>query len=262
MSKAAALPDQEELMPNGHPAFRPFLRRLLQRSVLNEEEQQAILSLNGREVEIEPHRDIVRPGELTDFSCLVVSGMAARFGQLRDGQRQITAIHVPGDMCDLYSLMLPKVEWALQALSARLTIVKVAHRDLLELVRTYPAIGEAFWRDTTADGSIVAQWVVSVGRRDARMRTAHLFCEIGVRMERAGLGRRTDFDLPAIQTQLADALGMTPVHMNRVIRSLRQDGLLILKGREVQIPDWDALAATGQFDGGYLEMDMAPLARL
>ncbi|EQB01098.1 CRP-like cAMP-binding protein [Sphingobium wenxiniae] len=242
-------------MSSRHPALRLFLRRLQQRSILNEEEQAAILSIKGRQAEIEPHRDIIRPGELTDFSCLIVSGFAARFGQLDNGHRQITAIHIAGDMCDLYSLMLPKVEWALQALSARLAILKVAHRDLLDLVHAYPGIAEAFWRDCVADGSITSQWVVNIGRRDARMRTAHLFCEIGVRMERAGLGRRTAFPLSAVQTQLADALGMTPVHMNRIIRGLRRDNLLIIQGRDVQVPDWDRLAAAGSFDGGYLAMD-------
>lgn len=241
-------------MPRGHPAFDLFVRKLSQRSILTEDERQAILSLNGREMEVEPHRDIVGPGQVTDTSCFVVSGLAARFGQLRDGRRQITAIHIPGDMCDLYSLMLPKVEWAIQALSARLTIVKVPHRDLAALCRAYPGIAEAFWRDCVADGSILSQWVVNVGRRDARMRTAHLFCELGVRMEKAGLGQRTRYRLPVVQVQLADALGVTPVHMNRVIRSMREDGLMTIRAREVHISDWAALATAAGFEEGYLEL--------
>ncbi|WP_235219093.1 Crp/Fnr family transcriptional regulator [Sphingobium sp. C100] len=215
------------------------------------------MALEGREAEIPPHQDIVRPGELTDFSCLVVSGMAARFGQLPDGLRQITAVYIPGDMCDLYSLMLPKVEWALQALSARLTIIRVPHQQLKDLVQAYPAVAEAFWRDCVADASILSQWVVNVGRRDARKRTAHLFCELSLRIEQAGLGSRHSFQVLAIQSQLADALGMTPVHMNRVMRALRQDNLLIVQGRDVQVPDWDALAAVGGFEGGYLEMNQS-----
>jgi CRP-like cAMP-binding protein len=244
-------------MPRGHPAFDLFVRKLSQRSILTEEERQAILSLNGREVEIEPHRDIVGPGQVTDTSCFVVSGLAARFGQLRDGRRQITAIHIPGDMCDLYSLMLPKVEWALQALSARLTIVKVPHRDLAALCRDHPGIAEAFWRDCVADGSILSQWVVNIGRRDARMRAAHLFCELGVRMEKAGLGERTRYRLPVVQALLADVLGMTPVHMNRVIRSMREEGLMTIVGREIHVPDWAALATAAGFEEGYLELTQA-----
>jgi CRP-like cAMP-binding protein len=158
-------------------------------------------------------------------------------------------------MGDFYSLMMPRVEWALQALSAPVTLLKVAHGDLLALARARPAVAEAFWRDCVADGAIMTQWVVSLGRRDARARTAHLFCELGVRMEKAGLGTRTAFSLPAIQTQLADTLGMTPVHMNRIIGGLRADRLLLIQGREVSVPDWDGLAEAGGFDAGYLQMD-------
>jgi CRP-like cAMP-binding protein len=242
-------------MTTPQSALELFLQRLRERSTLRADEEQAILSLKGRAVVIDPHRDIVRPGELTDFCCLVLSGMAARFGQMRDGKRQITAVYIAGDMCDLYSLMLPRVEWALQALSAPLTIVKIPHNDLQPLVQASPAIAQALWRDCVADASILSQWVINVGRRDARMRTAHLFCELSIRMERAGLGSRTAFHLPVIQAQLADALGMTPVHLNRVMTTLRKENLLLMRGRDVHIPDWDGLADVGGFEGGYLELD-------
>ncbi|EQB12717.1 Crp/Fnr family transcriptional regulator [Sphingobium lactosutens] len=238
-----------------HPALQPFVRKLSERSHLSEDERHILLDLDGQKAEFAPHRDIVRPGELTDFCCLIVSGMAARFGQLPDGTRQITAVYIPGDMCDLYSLMLPKVEWALQALSSRLVILKVPHRKMLEIVRAYPGIAEACWRDCVADASILSQWVVNIGRRDALTRTAHLFCELGLRMETAGLGSRTAFELPVIQSQLADALGMTPVHMNRIMRALRQQELLTVRGREVQVRDWNALARAAGFEPGYLAID-------
>ncbi|MEZ7274169.1 Crp/Fnr family transcriptional regulator [Sphingobium sp. 10 DY56-G10] len=240
---------------SAHQALQLFVRKLSERSCLNQEERRTVLELEGQEVEYAPHRDIVRPGELTDFCCLIISGMAARFGQLPDGTRQITAVYIAGDMCDLYSLMLPKVEWALQALSSRLVLLKVPHRKMQDIVHAYPAVAEAFWRDCVADASILSQWVVNIGRRDALMRTAHLFCELGLRIEIAGLGRRTAFQLPVIQSQMADALGITPVHMNRVIRALRQQGLLTVQGRDVQVPDWNALAHAGGFESGYLAID-------
>ena len=172
-----------------------------------------------------------------------------------NGKRQITVVYIAGDMCDLYSLMLPRVEWALQALSAPLTIVKIPHRELQSLVQVSPAIAQALWRDCVADASILSQWIINVGRRDARMRTAHLFCELSTRMERAGLGSRTTFHLPVVQAQLADALGMTPVHLNRVMRALRQANLLLMRGRDVHIPKWEVLADVGGFEGGYLELE-------
>lgn len=240
-------------MTEPHPALNLFLKRLLLRSPLTEEERQAILSMRVVPAQALPNVDIVPPGHRVTYSCLVSEGMAGRFGQLRSGTRQITAVHIPGDMCDLHSVMLPRVEWALQALSAPLSFLRVPHEELLRVSRGYPAIGEAFWRDCVADASVLAQWVVNVGRRDALMRAAHLLCEVGFRMEKAGLGTRTAFELQATQSHIADALGITPVHMNRVIRSLRRQGMINWIGRAVEILDWDRLARAAEFDPGYLE---------
>jgi CRP-like cAMP-binding protein len=124
---------------------------------------------------------------------------------------------------------------------------------LRRVAKEYPAIAEAFWRDCVVDASILSQWVVNVGRRDARMRLAHLLCEVAVRMEQAGLGNRAAFELNVTQTQLADALGLTSVHVNRVLQALRREGLIATRSREVRILDWDRLAALGEFDGVYLE---------
>lgn len=196
--------------------------------------------------------DIVLPGEITTHSCLVVEGMIGRFGQLVDGRRQITAFHVAGDMCDLHSLMCATVGWSIQALTTT-TMLKISHLELLKVARAHPAIAEAFWRDCVVDASILSQWVVNVGRRDARMRLAHILCEMGVRLEQAGLGTRTLFELHVTQTQLADALGLTAVHVNRVMQALRREGLIATLHREVRILDWDRLARVGEFDERYLE---------
>ncbi|HUD93364.1 MAG TPA: Crp/Fnr family transcriptional regulator [Sphingobium sp.] len=223
------------------------------RSRLTEEERHAILSMRGQVAQALPNRDIVPPGKLVQHSCLVAEGLAGRFSQLPDGMRQITAIYLPGDMCDLHSAMLPRVEWALQALSAPLTYLKIPHEELLRVSRTHPAVAEAFWRDCVVDASVIAQWLVSLGRRSAIARAAHLLCEMALRVESAGLGTRAAFDFPATQLHIADGLGITAVHMNRVIRSLRQRGALAWTGRSVSILDWDALAHIGSFDDGYLE---------
>ncbi|WP_022681730.1 Crp/Fnr family transcriptional regulator [Sphingobium bisphenolivorans] len=247
-------------MTQSHPALQLFLKRLLVRSPLTEDEQQAILSMRTIAAQASPNIDIVPPGETVRHSCLVSEGMAGRFGQLRSGVRQITAVYIPGDMCDLHSVMLPRVEWALQALSAPLSYVKVPHEELLGVSRRYPAIAEAFWRDCVADASVLAQWVVNVGRRDALMRASHLLCETAMRMELAGLGTRAEFELQATQAHIADALGITPVHMNRVIRLLRQQGLISWTGRTIHILDWQGLAQCAEFDPGYLELGHQPPA--
>lgn len=232
-------------------ALRRFLARLLCRSPLDGEEQQAILSLGGRSYEVAPRVDVVTLGETVDYACLVEKGMAARFDQMRNGLRQITAFHIPGDMCDLHSVVAPTAAWGIAALTHS-TIVRVPHSRLLELVETYPGIALAFWRDGIADASILAKWVGNLGRQDARSRLAHVICEFGVRMEEAGLGSRTAFDLQLTQEQLADAMGLTPVHVNRTLQRLRSEGLLSFLNRRVEIPDWQRLVAVAEFDPAFL----------
>jgi CRP-like cAMP-binding protein len=238
---------------NHHEAIRLFLNRLLLRSELDERECDAVLSLRGRSEVIEAHRDIVVPGQKVTTSCLIASGLAARFDQMRDGGRQIDAFHLPGDMCDLHSVPISTSAWGLQALSAT-SILMIAHADLRHLAATYPNLGLSFWRDTIVDGSVMSKWVGNLGRRDSPARIAHLLCEMGMRMELADLGKRTDYPLLATQGQLADATGMTVVHMNRSLKVLREAGVSFVRKR-VTIADWNQLVEIADFDPRYLMLE-------
>ena len=243
--------------------LEPFLARLSKRSLLTREEQGAVLDLPCHAVQMRANVDFVRKDERVDHACLVVAGFVGRFGQDRDGKRQITMMHIPGDMADLHSVALPLATSALQALSTT-TILRIPHGAIRAVAARYPALAEAFWRDCIVDAAILAQWVVNVGRRDAKERIAHLLCEIGVRTAgaRAG-GREIIFDFPVTQTQLADATGLTSVHVNRTLQTLRADGLIQSCARSViRVPDWDALATAGEFDPDYLSADVGPEQRL
>ena len=230
------------------------MRRLLLRSPLREEEQCAILDLRGETRRYVAHADIVRPGEMVESACLVVSGLLGRYDQMLDGQRQVTSFYIPGDMCDLHSLVVPKASWSITAVSAA-TVKFIPHFQLRELCNRHPAIAIAFWRDGTVDASIFAKWVGNLGRKDAKARIAHIFCEMGTRMEAAGLGTRVSFDLPATQDQLADAAGLTSVHVNRTLQELRREGLLTFERGRLEIPNWDRLAEVAEFDPAYLILD-------
>ena len=235
-------------------ALEKFLARLLLRSPLSAEEEQAILALDGREVRTDAHRDIVRPGQTIDFACLVVDGLAGRFDQLANGHRQITALHITGDMCDLHSVAVPHTGWGIEALTATTTL-RVPHAPLRHLTVQFPAIAFAFWRDTVTDASILAKWISALGRRSAKSRLAHLICEMGIRMEQAGLGTTAHFRLPATQAQLADVLGLTAVHLNRTFQALRRDGALFTHGFDVKVTDFDRLREIAEFDAQYLLLD-------
>ncbi len=245
------------MQPSNHQPLGRFLDRLLRRSALSPDEQSVILGLRSRAFKVPSHADVVRPGQLVDHVCLVVDGLVSRFEQMKGGGRQITALSIPGDMCDLHSVVCPVADAGLQALSAT-TVVYISHDDLRAAVAACPAIALAFWRDTAADASVLAKWLGNMGCKDATAQLAHLLCELGVRMEQAGLGSRTSYRLPATQEQLADVLGLTSVHVNRTLQGLRHNGLLTIRNKTVQIEQWDGLANLAEFDPAYLVPEPVP----
>ena len=240
-------------------ALRLFLGKVCARSDLGAEEREAVLGLPAVPRRVEAHRDIVRLGEQVDQACLVAEGLVARFVQLEDGQRQLISFHIPGDMADLHSLILPAAPAPLVAL-APTTLFQIPHSALRDLTFRYPAVADAFWRECVVDGNIVAQWLVSVGRRDARARLAHLICEMAVRSSQIGRLVHGAFPLPITQEQIADALGLTPVHVNRTLRALREEGLVKASRGEFAILDWGGLVFAAGFDPAYLQLPGLPEA--
>ena len=234
-----------------HSGLYRFLNRLLLRTPLSAEEQEAILDLPCTMRQIAPHTDLVAPGETVEHACLVSKGIMARFDQMRGGQRQITAFHIAGDMCDLQSVLTPTVSWGTASMNAA-TVLFIPHAALRRAARAYPALAVAFWRDGASDASVLAKWIANIGRQDSRARLAHLMCEFGLRSELAGLGTRMSFTFDVTQEQLADALGLTSVHVNRTLQRLRAEGVLTTRGRAVDVLDWERLALIAEFDPGYL----------
>lgn len=241
-------------MPSNHAALARFLDRLLSRSPLSNEERNAILGLTSHANQVHANHDVVSPGQTVEHACLVAHGLVARYEQMKDGQRQLTAFHIPGDMCDLHSVPCPTTEWGLLALSTT-TVVNVPHNELRALSARYPNLALAFWRDTTADASILAKWVGNLGQRDARQRLAHVICETGLRLEQAGLGSRDAFWFGVTQDNLADALGLTAVHVNRTLQSMRAEKLIRTDSRMIYIDDWKRICDVAGFDPSYLLLE-------
>ena len=242
------------------PNLQPFLDRLTSRSILFSAERQAFLNLPIRVVQVQPNRDFVRLGERVDHACMIVAGLVGRFDQSSSGARQITALHLAGDMPDLGSVVQPTATSALQALSTA-TILQVPHRELRAIGSEHPAITEACWRDCMVDAMILAQWVVNLGRRDAKTRIAHLMCEMAWRSLPTPLSGKVVFELHMTQSHLADATGMSAVHVNRSLMALAGLGLTF-RGGTVCIEDWKRAAQLGDFDPGYLQTDVEPDERI
>ncbi|TCU52309.1 CRP-like cAMP-binding protein [Novosphingobium sp. PhB57] len=234
-------------------AVELFVRRLTSRSKLERPSISALLDLDGRLVPVQRGEDLILPGHPVSYSTLVVRGVLGRFDQMLDGKRQITALHIPGDMADLHSLPIPTPSWGIQSLVPSTTL-QIPHERLRRVLDSHPDVAIAFWRDTVVDASILAKWTAYIGRADATTRIAHLFCELGVRMAFQGMAAKDDFPLAFTQAQIADAVGLTTVHVNRTMAVLRAAcGLSIEKGR-VMVRDWNVMASYANFDDSYLLM--------
>jgi CRP-like cAMP-binding protein len=236
-----------------NPPLAAMARRLSLRSRLAEEDRLAILDLPHTVRTLEPSTYIIREGDLPSQCSLLRSGFAYRQKTTGAGARQIVAIHVPGDILDLQNLFLEVSDHNLQILT-RAEVVFIPRDALQRLARSRPAIEHAILIDALVEGSIVREWTLNVGRRDSKARLAHVLCEFSLRLESVGLGER-EFELPMTQEQLADALGLTPVHVNRTIKSLEGQGLIRRENRRVLIPDWMALRDAGDFNERYLHLN-------
>ncbi len=232
-----------------------LLTKLKRRSRFDEKDEEALLSLPFSLKNLDPGNYLVRQGERADFTCVLLTGFAYRQKIVGDGGRQIIALQVPGDAVDLQNSLLKIADHSVQALSA-ITMARIPRKALLEIAAAYPAIAHAFWLDTLVDGSIAWEWIANIGRRNALMRLAHLLCECALRLEVVGFRDGETHKLPMTQEQVSDALGLTPVHVNRMFKSLEHDGLISRDKRTVAILDGPRLRAVADFEAAYLHLNL------
>jgi CRP-like cAMP-binding protein len=182
-----------------------------------------------------------------------LSGFAYRQKVTGEGTRQIVALCIPGDAIDFQNMFLSISDHGIQILT-RAVVADIPREPLQQLMLKRPAIGVAIIHSTLIEASILREWVVNVGRRDARARIAHVLCEFAVRLEARGLASKDGFELPMTQEQLGDATSLTPVHVNRVLKGLQADGLISRQRRNIQFTDWRALQDTADFTRRYLHL--------
>jgi CRP-like cAMP-binding protein len=231
-----------------------MVRKLGYRGKLDAPDRAALLALPHTVKSLENNHYIIREHDQATHSCLMLSGFSVRHKIVAGGMRQIVAIHMKGEMVDLQNSLLGKADHSVQMLT-RGEVAMIPREEILRIAFERPAIGKAMWVDTLVDASIFREWIANVGRRNAHTRIAHLLCEFGMRLQHAGLGQETGYDLPLNQEQLADATGLTSVHVNRTIKALEAEGLIERSSpRAITIGDWKKLADVGDFDSGYLHM--------
>lgn len=234
-----------------------LLTKLRARDEVSPEEEAALRRAAGRSYTYPQGSTLVREGDRPTESKLLVSGYCARSTTLAGGGRQFTAIHVAGDFIDLPSLILKVMDHSLIALTD-CEVVAFPHDALREVAAEHPHLGRMLWLTTLVDAAIHRQWIVAMGRRSAEMRAAHLFCELKTLLELVGHAEEDGFLFPISQELLSDALGLSPVHTNRVLQRLRARGVLQWSGAKVTLPDWDALVTLAEFDKNYLQITAEP----
>ena len=234
-------------------ALEPMFTKLSYWMPLDEADRDALLALPHRVRAVEPHHYIVREREKTTHCCLMLSGFSIRHKIVVGGARQIVAIHMTGDMVDLQNSMLGTADHSVQMLTEG-EVAFIPREAIQQIALDYPRVGMAMWKDTLVDGSIFREWIANVGRRDATTRMAHVLCEFALRLQVAGLGEATNYELPMTQEELADVVGLTSVHVNRTLQALEQQNLIKRNKRSVWIESWQKLADAGDFDPTYLHL--------
>ncbi|MEA3058418.1 MAG: hypothetical protein QOF34_1233 [Sphingomonadales bacterium] len=234
-----------------------FLAKLRARDDVNPAEEAALRSLVA-EVRTIPDRQVfIRRAQELSVSTLLLDGWMARARDLRAGHRQITELHLAGDFVDLHSFTLKRLDHDIITLSTcRVGIVP--HDNLSKITKEHPHLTRLLWMMTNIDAAIHREWAVSVARRSAQSRVAHLMCELLARLQVVGRAGDANYELPLSQAELSECLGLTPVHTNRTLQELRRRGLIELERGRLTMLDLPAIKSLGEFDPMYLYLERRP----
>jgi CRP-like cAMP-binding protein len=206
----------------------PLIRKLEGYEELTDDDRRVLGGLVVNVRRVGARVDLIREGEDPEFVHIILEGFACRYKVLADGQRQIMAFLVPGDFCDLNVFILDQMDHSIGTISS-CSIVDIPRRSIDELTDNHARITRALWCCALVDEAVLREWLVNIGRRPAKQRVAHLFCELHARL--SVVGRVSDdhaFDFPFTQTEIADTLGLSDVHINRTLRELREHNLVVL----------------------------------
>jgi CRP-like cAMP-binding protein len=199
-----------------------------------------------------PRHDVTRDNDLSQNVHLMVEGLAYRYKILPEGRRAILAFLLPGDFCDFNAVFIGRTDHAVATITAS-TVAKISFATIAELTMNHPRIARALWWAALSDAAITREWLASMGQRSAGPQLAHLICELYVRLRTIGRVAGDSFSFPLTQEELGDTLGITSVHVNRILNQLRDDGLISLRGRILKILDLQRLERISGFDRSYLE---------
>lgn len=234
-----------------------LIMKFERRDRLSDDERRVLEAAVVRIDSYRAREDVIIEGELQTESRLLIDGVAHRYKALSDGRRQIMALHIAGDFVDLHSFTLKKLDHNVATITpARFAVVP--HEVLRTITETEPHLTRLLWMSTMVDAAIHREWVVSAGRRTAVEHIANLLCEMFVRSQVVELAEGDRYPLPLTQEELADACGLTPVHVNRSLQELRATGAVEWQRGTVIVNDWAELQRIAEFDPRYLNLERLP----
>ena len=234
-----------------------MLKKLRSYADVGSDDADWFVSLPHRILKVEARREIVRAGDIVSNVFIVESGWAIRFRLLDDGRRQIVNFMLPGDCFDLQAVMHAAADHAVASVTPMRLRVTTSHR-FLEAVGSNARMAAAFWWSAIQEESILREQIVRIGRRTARERIAHLMLELHRRLTLAGVARDETMSLPITRDMIADALGLSPIHVSRTLSRLRAEGLLDATRNRACILDREGLAEAADFDPAYLRAGAIP----
>lgn len=234
-----------------------LMAKLEARDVLSDDEKAGLAEAGSINKTYRAGEHLVREGDRQKESILLLTGMSARYNDLEDGRRQITALQIAGDFVDLHSLLLHKMDHGIVALTD-CTVRLFPHEALRAITERFPHLTRLLWLSTLIDSAIHRRWLVAMGRLPSTAHLAHLLCEVATRLRVVGLVEADSFDFPLTQTNLADMMGLSIVHVNRVVQELRSMGLIAWAQRRLTILDWPRLRALAEFNPDYLHLEREP----
>ncbi|GGK18461.1 Crp/Fnr family transcriptional regulator [Salinarimonas ramus] len=236
---------------------QPLIRRLSRYVALTPDDERLVEEAARERVRrVGPREDVMREGERPRCLYLLVDGWGMRYKSLEDGRRQVLTFALPGDLCEQTALLLEHADHSLAAITP-ITVAEIAGPRLAELTTASPRLATALaWSDLCGH-ALQREWTVNLGQRTALERMAHLICELYYRLRAIGHTHGLAYELPATQAMLADATGISAVHVNRTLQELRAAELITLRGRHMTIHDLEALETAGLFNASYLHLDQS-----
>ena len=240
-------------MSDTHP-LHLLIRKLENFTELSETEKRALQDAAAGMRTYGVHEDLIREGEQANGVAVISSGFACRHKMLPDGRRQIIGYFLPGDMCDARVFILKKMDHTISALTPT-SVVTLQREAILDITSKHPRLTRAFWWNTLVEEAIGREWLVNIGQRTALERLAHLFCEVYVRLQSVGLASPAGCELPVTQSELADTVALSTVHVNRTLKELRHAGLVSMSSKSLVIHDLPGLRSLAMFDPAYLHLE-------